>query len=306
MEAPLRRGVVETLTAGFSIVNRQVALVALPVAVDLVLWLGPKVSLRPLLEKFSPGALESQQATAEGATEMGALVETLGGTNVMALLSWLLPSAVGTAPGGVQGGSVALAIGDVGGAALAIPLLMGTGIILAALWLAAIATALRLGRFELPAYVNSLRPGVGRYGSYLILLLGAVFGGVSVTVVATAIHPALGSIAFFLMVPLALALYIYLFFAISAIFIGGFSPLRAMGASIRLFQSSFWPSLGFVGLVTTVTLGMGLVWGQLAAFPWGVAIAIAGNSYIATGLTASVMVYYLDRATSLPGEQGAV
>lgn len=302
----MRRGVVETLTAGFSVINHQIALVALPVAVDLALWLGPKVSLRPLLEKISPGSLESQQATEGGTTEIEALAETLGGTNVMALLSWVLPSAVGAAPGSVQGGSVALAIEDVGGALLTIALLMGVGIILAAVWLAAIGTTVRLGRFELPAYVDSLRPGLGRYGSYLMLLLGTVFVGVLVTVVATAIHPTLGSIAFFLVIPLAVALYIYLFFAVSAIFIGGFSPLRAMRASIRLFQSSFWPSLGFVGLVTMVTLGMGLAWGQLAAFPWGVAVAIAGNSYIATGLTASVMVYYLDRATLLPGEQGAV
>ncbi|MBA2448513.1 MAG: hypothetical protein H0V51_10865, partial [Chloroflexi bacterium] len=42
-------GVVDTLSAGYRIVNRRPWLVLGPVALDLFLWFGPRVSVAPLI-----------------------------------------------------------------------------------------------------------------------------------------------------------------------------------------------------------------------------------------------------------------
>src|SRR5215207_2734733 len=42
-------GVVDTLSAGYRIVNRRPWLVLVPVALDLFLWFGPRVSVAPLI-----------------------------------------------------------------------------------------------------------------------------------------------------------------------------------------------------------------------------------------------------------------
>ena len=46
-------GVVGSLAAGFEMVGRHLGLIVLPVLIDLFLWLGPRVSIAPLVEQFT-------------------------------------------------------------------------------------------------------------------------------------------------------------------------------------------------------------------------------------------------------------
>jgi len=45
-------GVIGSLTAGFEMIGRHLSLIALPVMLDLLLWLGPRISIAPLVEQF--------------------------------------------------------------------------------------------------------------------------------------------------------------------------------------------------------------------------------------------------------------
>jgi hypothetical protein len=45
-------GVIGSLAAGFEVIGRHLGLIALPVLLDLLLWLGPRVTVAPLLEQF--------------------------------------------------------------------------------------------------------------------------------------------------------------------------------------------------------------------------------------------------------------
>ena len=45
-------GVIGCLRAGFEMLSRNLGLVALPVLLDLILWLGPRLSIAPLLQQF--------------------------------------------------------------------------------------------------------------------------------------------------------------------------------------------------------------------------------------------------------------
>jgi hypothetical protein len=59
-------GVIGCLAAGFEVLGRNLWLVVLPVLLDLLLWLGPRFSIVPLLHRFV--ALLMAQPTPDPAT----------------------------------------------------------------------------------------------------------------------------------------------------------------------------------------------------------------------------------------------
>src|SRR5215467_12072129 len=59
-------GVIETLSAGFAVLHRQLWVLLLPVAVDLFLWFGPHVSYSPLVDPAVTRASEWTRQVALG------------------------------------------------------------------------------------------------------------------------------------------------------------------------------------------------------------------------------------------------
>src|ERR1051326_6269870 len=49
-EPPL--GIIASITSGFETVNARLELILLPLGLDLFLWLGPHLSIKPMMEKF--------------------------------------------------------------------------------------------------------------------------------------------------------------------------------------------------------------------------------------------------------------
>ena len=91
----LRRplGVIGSLTAGFEMLGRHLSLITLPVLIDLLLWLGPRISIAPLVEQFA-AFLTSRSAPDPAMvgqiTQAAQLLEEFGErSNLLALLSAL-------------------------------------------------------------------------------------------------------------------------------------------------------------------------------------------------------------------------
>ncbi|MBV9133482.1 MAG: hypothetical protein JO318_12340, partial [Chloroflexi bacterium] len=89
-EAP-PTGVIETLSAGYSAVNRQPWVLLLPILLNLFLWLGPHVSYSPLVGPVVTDASEWTRQVAIGqrsATRDPAFVDVLNGLDQSR--QWLL------------------------------------------------------------------------------------------------------------------------------------------------------------------------------------------------------------------------
>ena len=311
-DAPAVPGIIETLTMGFEVVNRMPLVLALPVALDLLLWLGPKLSVATLGERLAERILamvaEAGQSAAEG--QIGQLVqqiELLRGlarsVNLLALLApggFAMASAVPAEQSGLGGQVELVSASQVVLIALGL-LLLGIG--LACLWLGAIAQQLRDGEVSAPRLLRTVpRYWLSIVGFFAILLGGAMAISLPLMAVATVTQlfvPALGTfLTLFVAVALQLLLIwalLYLSFFADAIVVSEVGPIRAAANSVRVVSSNFWSALGFIIITWVIMRGLHVVWQGLAQAPIGLALAIFGNGYVESGLAAASMLFYRNR-----------
>jgi hypothetical protein len=69
--------VIGCLTSGFEVLSQNLLLVALPVVLDLVLWLGPRISVEPLLQGVEQLLISQQAASPEVAGQVEQAVQLL-------------------------------------------------------------------------------------------------------------------------------------------------------------------------------------------------------------------------------------
>jgi hypothetical protein len=85
---------------------------------------------------------------------------------------------------------------------------------------------------------------------------------------------------------------------VPAIFVSNVGPLAAIQRSVGLVRRNLWPSVLLIVLTWLILAGMSRVWDVLASnlqSPYGVALGILGNAYIASGLVAAGMIFYTQR-----------
>jgi hypothetical protein len=300
-------GVVETLSAGYAAINRQLWVLLIPIVVDLFLWLGPHVSYSPLLDP----ALARGTAWMEGSQPGGdlgqlrqALMTLSADTNTLALLArgpLALPSVALAVGGGA--GALLFVYSWTQGLALFLGSLLG-GLVLGGFFYAGIAQQVRGGGAAGPLAASRGVPGgvlrvLGLVG--LLVGLGVLLGVPLLALVALAALVVPAAAAFVLsLVLLGVALAgIYLFFAVDAIFVSGVGPLDAIRRSAAVVRRHPWPSLGLVLLTWLILTGMDQVWQLVATSlqaPFGVALSVLGNAYIASGLLAASMIFYQERS----------
>ena len=302
-------GVIDAIADGCFAVARRPYVLIPPVALDLWYWLGERFTPAPLVEAFLRLAAAVQQAQPSPQVETFHAVE--GDFNLFWLLTsrglrTLLPEL---APGGVarpwpQGVLDVRAWPLVVLGALALALL---GLFCLALYLAGVAQLVRDEPFDLrqlarraPVYwlrllglVAIILGGLVLLGMPLILLLGILtLVGVNVT--------ALLALFFFPLV----WLYCYLALAPEAIVVSDVGPLRAIKLSVGIVRRNFWPVIGLLLATLLLTQGFPVLWQVVAGRVAGVPLAIAGNAFLGTGLTAAAMYFYKERLAAL--EQAAV
>lgn len=290
-----RPGVIDTLSLGFSAVSHQLWVLAIPVALDLYLWLGPRLSPLPLIQRASlylPSAGPGIQWQ-----------ELLEGFNLFSLLA----SAILGVPSLMTGATTASPLGQMvieidGGLPFMgwVLVLLPLGLLLGCLYLGLIAQKVR----EKP--LSSLLTRIWGYWLRVILLLlifigGAILLGFPLAMGFTLISllsESLTPIFSTLLLALLIWIWFYLFFAIDSIVISDAGPLSAIWNSITVVRRNFWSSLGLIILINVIGMGLSFIWRALGANPWGLALGIVGNAYVGSGLAAAGLIFYRDRYTS--------
>ena len=317
-------GVIGCVRAGFELVGRNLWLLAFPIALDLLLWLGPRLSISPLLQTliaFFKVQFGSDPSVVPQVSQLGNLLEQLGQRfNLMSLLSGLplftIPSLLS--------GLATEAISPLGDARVH----MMTGLFSSFLWAAGL---LCLGLILGILFLNSLArrvvamrpipkpslspqedagegPGSGEESHFIRLVRVFLFvGGVLVIVacllpvwalvfgMAAVIAPLLGVAVWVLSVGLVGYLCLHLLFVVHSVLLGGRGLIRAIWESVVLIHAQLPSVAGLVALIVIIHQGLGQVWALPSSDSWLLLVGILGNACIATGLTAATFVFYEQR-----------
>jgi hypothetical protein len=319
------KGVIGCLTAGFEMLGRNLLLMALPVVLDLVLWLGPRISVGPLLRRFA-GLLEMQSAAdaevaAQVAQATGLLEQFAMEFNLLSVLGGMpllqVPSLLARrAAGGVSplGKSHVLSVSSPfalipwwGGLVLA-------GLVLGFLYLNEIAqqvresAALHVGDPNQTVQAGtrggsgSARTTMRRLLRFLLFALGVIVIGFSlvsfwllVAALGTMIAQPLGVLLWVAGVGFISYAALHLVFVIPGLLLGRRRLLQAVGESILLSRINFSSVLGLVVLAVVIYEGLAYAWSLPASDSWALLVGIVGNAVVATGLTGAAFLFYRDR-----------
>jgi hypothetical protein len=299
-----------SLSAGFEVVNARLVLILTPLALDLFLWLGPRLSILPLMQQLV-GLLEAPPAgpDAEGMQQIvSAMRQSLlnlgSGFNLFSILS--------TAPLGVPSlmaaraavntplGSPVIWPVDNG---LAYVLLFGVfslaGLLLGALYFGGIAQQVRDARLSWAHLVQQVWGDWARLTALALLAVGVVFvlGGPTLVmaVLLALIHPLLGNLASILGATLILWALIFGAFALPGLVLQRRGLLGALWDSLRLVQSSLPQTTGLFVVVALINFGLGMVWNLPGDSSWLLLVGLGGHALVSTALVAATFVFYQDR-----------
>ena len=318
-----RLGIIDSLSAGYRFVGRKLYLLAIPVLLDLLLWLAPRFSIAPLLGRLatfysdtmiSAGAQAGTQLTTNlgdipQMAEMTAAGMRLFG-DVFNLLTALVSSTFMHVPSLVASwalptaGNAAIDFAN-GWLALATWLLLAlVGLFVGVLFIELLAVALPLGVSAKPQNAGELlRAALRHWGRVLrfvlvvVLVLLMLFIPYSlVTGVLLLLLPSLAFGVAALSFGILFVAFVYLYFVTVAIVVDDLRVRQAVGASMTLVRGNSLRVIGFIVLINVISIGIGLLLTNLAAMqPAGTLAAILLNAYIGTGLAMALLVFYRSR-----------
>ena len=302
------------LMAGFEMLGRNWWLLALPVLLDLFFWLGPQLSIAPLVRE----AVATLDATPWPLPALEVPEQLIERFNLFSLLSTMplmsIPSLLAqhapelTSPIGERIVlPVASGLSLTGWGALLIP----AGALLGFVYLNLLARKVYALRSEKDApeeqsrswWRVTLRLIRALFFATGLLILRTIITPIwlLVTGLAIAIDPCFGPAIQGLSVGIAGFIILHLVFVIHGLLLGERGLLRAILESVALIQINFPSSAGLVLIAMIIYYGLGFVWALPASDSWLLLIGILGNSCIATALIAGTFVFYQERISVLDG-----
>jgi len=308
-------GIIDSLSAGFNTVTKRIWLILVPVALDVYLWLGPRLSIAPVIRRLLPlftvplevGA-DYRQMVIQNRELLQQMEQSV---NLFSLLSTSVPG-VPTLMTGAAPQATFLRVGppvwewkSLWAYGVAIILLWLAGLLIGSLYLAAVGHSVDAGDQRADGSAEGFLSRVRFVWGRVTLL--AVLVGVLVTVIALPLSFILGILALLnmnlaligltLVTGMMLWISFYLVFVIPAIVVDRTGMWRAIWNSLNLVSRNFWATLGLVLLSLFINFGFSIIWQRMSTGSWLTFVAIVGNAYVGTGLVAAMFVFYRSRYT---------
>lgn len=321
-------GVLETIAAGLSLVLARPYLIALPIAIDLITWLGLQFTAKSLIEPLRRLMLDNGGADGPAARELGRLSERVRINDVLAsltpsifgglpresflnvLMSVLVPPLSRGVDRADMYGTWGDGFGDVRDpgnwfAVLAVAtgfLVLATIVIV--LFRVSIARALRGDGDTDPGFMRECIDGWVRlvalgllFLAASVLVVGPLLIGIGVLVLLGIDLVALVAIALFVIGGL-IALYTYL--TLDAMFMARLGPIASLRTSVAVVRQNMSATARLVLATIILATGALQIWSTIVQNVPGIAIALVGNAVLGTGLSIASMMFFQERFRALP------
>ena len=293
------------IIAGFNVAANNLALLVLPAAIDLLLWLGPQIRIKQaLLPLFTETSLYLQQANS---TDLAARIRGAGEIWNQILDSFNLLGLVRTIPIGVPslmasagagdtplGAAWIIEVNNLGNAVIIWLAVLAIGLIAGSLYfhLLAQATAETKDALEIGAFIKKIGQAFGLSLSFFILLAILAIPALLLVSVVALINPMLGDFAMMFAGFLLIWILFPLVFTPHAVFSGKNNLVVSIMTSVRLVRY-FLPGTGIFIIVGMVfTQGMDILWRVPPTSSWMTLVGILGHAFIYTAIFAASFVYF--------------
>ena len=310
-ELPPPPGVIGSLRDGFYTVSSHVWLILLPLLLDVVLWLGPRLSVGELLNPFFRMAFSQMRTTLTSASDVqrftayqSTFSEVVERFNLLSLLGRLQTFPVGvssllaqTLPKATPLGSQdVIQISSLPGSLLLGFLFTIIGWVLGGLyfrWVSGIA----LGDASQTAMISFswvITQTLLLSVLWVFALMMIVFPLMIVLTILTMFSPVLASGLLLVGLFFSFWLIVPLFFTPHGIFVRKQNAFSSIFTSWRMARFTLPTSGLFVLSVFLLSAGLNYLWSVPTDDSWMLLVGIAGHAFITTALLAASFVYYRD------------
>lgn len=299
-------GVFSTLAAGFELSTRYLWLMLVPALLDLFLWIGPRLSFRPLLE-----SLATQLPPQAMPLDLAPLLDTYAARlnhfaylsvpllGVPALMTGLTPEKTPIQPLILERSG----IGEWFGYFLLFTL---GGLLLAAIYYSLIAYALRragasaAGTTLPPAHLGrrTVRTWLRLTGLSLLFLAFLVVVAIPTSIVvgiASLLSQALSILILMGVLVLIIWIVMFLSYTPQGMTLNPGRFAASLVESVRLFRANLPASLGLLFVVTLARRVLSLLLLTADSGTWVTGINLLAHAYITTALIVSMFIFYRDR-----------
>lgn len=294
-------GTIASLSAGFDTVIQGWWILLFPVALDLFLWFGPRLSVKPVIDRFlsSLGPLVGDITLLELMQQAAAELNYFSVLSVAPLIGIPSLMAVKLPQSTPLGTPAVYSVSSEFDWILLFLALSLAGLLLGGIYLALISQQVQQGRLNLRHLLTVLP----RYWFsvlvlllFLLLLAGAL--ALPVIVVASLLSGLSAWIAT-LVVWIGFLLFVWLLFhlifSLHGILMNRQPVHTAAWTSMRLVAFNSFTVMGLVALVLGLTVGLNFLWVLPAAESWMLLVGIVGHAVISSALLAATFVFYQDR-----------
>ena len=297
-------GVVESLSSGFELIWQNPWILLVPISLDLFLWLGPQINVKPLFQQalvlldLSVPA-NTPADTMQNIEVLREILQTSGdSTNIFGVLAAGMPSVIGLQPPAAVTARAMFVVSN-SVVLLGLIALFGLiGVLIMSGYLEMTARPVRNDTDARTFPARWLRSFVDLILLAILVAVGLFALMIPVTIVAGALSIASQGLGSFLLLGGTMLIFwamLYLAFAVPAVFISRANAPQALFNSISVFRFDFWPAIGLVFIVYLVRSGFTFVWQFFEDNTWGVVFDVIANAFISSGLIAATMIFYNDR-----------
>jgi hypothetical protein len=300
-------GVVNAIKAGMDIISTHLSSLLLPLALDSLLWFGPRLSVKAIMTSIFDQVVALNAQNNLPVTDLLAnkdkFIEKLSQFNLFSILR-TFPIGISSLMSGKLpvanplGAQSVIEIGSEGSLLGWLFLLTLIGWILGGLyfnWVSSV-TGSRDTRF-----------GSGRavaqtlLFSLIITMITFLVGMPAMLVLSVIglISPGILQAAMFVLALFSAWLIVPIFFAPHGMYLRGQNAFYSIYTSLRMARFTMPTSSMFVLAVFIISQGLNYLWAVPADYSWMTLVGIGGHAFVTTALLAASFIYYRDMNTWL-------
>lgn len=299
-------GLFSSLSNGFEAVASHITVILLPVILDLLLWLGPRLRIRdymqPVISSWTALAQEGlfTPDQVKQAQELWEIV--LARFNLFTLVRTFpvgMPSLItGISPIDTPLGSgLDWQIASTGELLLAYALVSLTGCILGAIYLHWLANiTLRSDQNNTPPknILRSIAQACLVMLFWALVALMLLLPGMLILSLLALISPLLAQFVVMLVLILSMWFLIPVYFSAHGVFVYGQSAFASIKQSFKLARFTLPATSLLLIIMFVISQGLAYLWRTPEETSWFLLVGIAGHAFISTALIAGSFIYYRD------------